>query len=109
MAPGVGRPAPRNDARNTPWPSTDPRPVELLCFLGPTVSPKRNSGWPRSQRLIVEQLEARDVRAVVGLPWRDPTHLTLSFAPDGTSIDGEQSSLFQTLNASSPAPPVGRT
>ena len=80
-----------------------------FVFWGPR-SPKRNSRIAaRSKRPVVEQLEAREVRAVVGLPWMDPTHLTLSFAPDGTSIDGEQSSLFQTLKPRSPAPPVGRT
>jgi Matrixin len=56
----------------------------------------------KSRRPIVEQLEGRVVRAVFGLPWMDPTHLTLSFAPDGTSIVGAQSDLFQTLDSEFP-------
>jgi Matrixin len=58
----------------------------------------------RSRRLIVEQLEARTAPAVFGIPWLDPTHLTLSFAPDGTSIDGVPSDLFQTLDGEFPTP-----
>lgn len=37
-----------------------------------------------------------------GLPWQDARHLTLSFAPDGTLIAGQHSTLFQTLNAQQP-------
>ena len=58
----------------------------------------------RSRRLTVETLEARIVRSVLGLPWLDPTHLTLSFAPDGTSIAGDASDLFQTLDSQFPTP-----
>ena len=58
----------------------------------------------RSRPLICEQLEGRLLRAAVGLPWTDPTHLTLSFAPDGTSIAGDSSDLFQTLDAQFPTP-----
>lgn len=42
------------------------------------------------------------LRAAIGLPWRDPTHLTLSFAPDGTAIAGDSSDLFQDLNSQFP-------
>ena len=31
-----------------------------------------------------------------------PTHLTVSFAPDGTAIGGQVSDLFKTLNAMQP-------
>src|SRR5262249_27809257 len=48
--------------------------------------------------LTVEALEDRTVPATFGVPWNDPTHLTLSFAPDGTPIAGHTSSLFQTLD-----------
>ncbi len=58
----------------------------------------------RSRRLIVEQLEGRTAPAVFGVPWLDPSHLSLSFAPDGTSIDGETSNLFQTLDSQFPTP-----
>src|SRR3954471_3493950 len=56
---------------------------------------KRN----RRRRPVVELLEDRAVPATFGVPWADPSHLTLSFAPDGTAIAGHTSSLFQTLNA----------
>jgi hypothetical protein len=59
---------------------------------------KRN----RRRRLAVELLEERAVPATFGVPWNDPRHLTLSFAPDGTSIAAHTSSLFQTLNAQQP-------
>jgi hypothetical protein len=54
--------------------------------------------------LSVEYLEARVAPSVLGLAWLDPTHLTLSFAPDGTDIAGEQSDLFQTLDSEFPTP-----
>ncbi|HZW30889.1 MAG TPA: matrixin family metalloprotease [Isosphaeraceae bacterium] len=54
--------------------------------------------------LVVEHLEARTAPAVFSLPWRDPTHLTLSFAPDGTEIAGQPSDLFQTLDSQFPTP-----
>jgi hypothetical protein len=56
-----------------------------------------------SRPLVVEHLEDRTLRAAFGEPWRDPTHLTLSFAPDGTTIAGQPSALFQTLNAQFPS------
>jgi Matrixin len=57
----------------------------------------------KSRSLIFEYLESRIVRAAIGLPWRDPLHLTLSFAPDGTSIAGNSSGLFQDLDARFPS------
>ncbi len=47
----------------------------------------------------LEVLEDRAVPADFGVPWADPSRLTLSFAPDGTAIAGQSSSLFQTLNS----------
>ncbi len=58
----------------------------------------------RPRVLTVETLEARIARSVLGLPWLDPTHLSLSFAPDGTSIDGDASDLFQALDSQFPTP-----
>jgi hypothetical protein len=37
-----------------------------------------------------------------GVAWPDPTHLTISFAVDGTLINGTPSNLFQTLNSQEP-------
>jgi hypothetical protein len=53
----------------------------------------------RFRRFALEQLEDRTAPAVFGVPWPDPSHLTLSFAPDGTRIAGQTSSLFATLDA----------
>ena len=53
----------------------------------------------RSRRLALEALEDRTAPAVFGVPWSDPSHLTLSFAPDGTRIGGQTSTLFATLGA----------
>ena len=47
-------------------------------------------------RPAVEELESREVPAA--FPWPDGSHLTLSFAPDGTSIAGQPSNFFQTAN-----------
>ncbi len=56
----------------------------------------------RRTRLVVELLEGRAVPATFGVPWADPGRLTLSFAPDGTSIASHTSTLFQTLDAQQP-------
>ena len=56
-----------------------------------------------SRPFVFERLESRIVRAAVGLPWRDPLHLTISFAPDGTAIAGDSSVLFQDLDAQFPS------
>lgn len=55
-----------------------------------------------SRRLNVEQLEDRCVPAAFGSPWPDASHLTLSFAPDGTAAGDRTSALFSTLNAVAP-------
>jgi hypothetical protein len=56
----------------------------------------------RSRRLTLELLEDRTTPAVFGVPWSGSSHLTLSFAPDGTQIAGKTSSLFATLDAHQP-------
>jgi hypothetical protein len=57
----------------------------------------------RRRPLAIELLEDRAVPATFGVPWADPSRLTLSFAPDGTAIASHTSSLFQTLDAQQPA------
>src|SRR5436309_151493 len=52
----------------------------------------------RPSRLQLEQLEDRTVPAVFGNPWADPGHLTLSFAPDNTSVNGMPSELVHDLS-----------
>src|SRR5262249_15681157 len=56
----------------------------------------------RSRRPVLEILEDRCVPATWGNPWPDAAHLTLSFAPDGTTAGSETSALFKTLDAIAP-------
>jgi hypothetical protein len=61
--------------------------------------PFRRSRLQRT-RLVVERLEDRLTPATTwNVPWPDPGHLTLSFAPDGTDVGGTPNALFQTLDA----------
>lgn len=62
----------------------------------PNESPTR--GWARASRPQLERLEDRLVPA--GVPWGDPSHLTISFAPNGTQIANHDSNLFAVLNSS---------
>src|SRR4051812_37567830 len=48
------------------------------------------------RRLALEQLEDRATPAF-GVAWPDPAHVTLSFAPDGTGVNGVPSNLSQLL------------
>jgi hypothetical protein len=59
---------------------------------------------PRQSRFGAgfEQLESRDVPAQFGIPWADPSHITLSFVPDGTPTPQGPSALFRTMNAVAP-------
>ena len=54
---------------------------------------------PRRSRPALEALEMRDLPATWGIPWADPQHLTMSFAPDGTNVLGQQSNLFSQLDS----------
>src|SRR5262245_18766407 len=58
-----------------------------------------------SRPLTLEALEDRSVPATWGNPWPDATHLTVSFAPDGTDLGGQASQLFAQLGAQA-APPA---
>ncbi len=57
----------------------------------------------RSKKLLVEPLESRNLLTIFGVPWPDGSHLTLSFEPDGTSINGSNSNLFAEMNTSMPS------
>src|SRR5215213_7036560 len=54
--------------------------------------------------LCLEVLEDRTNLSAFGVPWADGAHLTLSFVPDGTLVQGTPSSLFQTLSPLGTAP-----
>jgi hypothetical protein len=52
----------------------------------------------KRRQLALEALEDRLTPTTSGMPC-PYSNVTLSFVPDGTSIDGTQSSLFQTMNS----------
>ena len=52
--------------------------------------------------LRMDALEDRVTPAQFNVPWADPTHLTVSFAPDGTPALNAPSNLFTTLDAQMP-------
>jgi predicted Zn-dependent protease len=54
----------------------------------------------KRHQIILEQLEDRLTPSAYGALWSDPSHLTLSFAPDGTNISGASSNLFSSLSLS---------
>jgi Matrixin len=47
----------------------------------------------RRAQLNVQGLERRDVPATFGIPWANGTSVTVSFAPDGTDVDGTPNEL----------------
>src|SRR5262245_50082025 len=51
----------------------------------------------------LEPLEDRSLPSNFGVPWPDPGHLTLGFAPDGTSTPTGPSALFASLGAAGSA------
>src|SRR5215212_3550386 len=57
----------------------------------------------RSARPSLESLEGRELLATLsGGRWTYPSLITYSFMPDGTSIGGTPSNLFQSLNQVAP-------
>src|SRR5712691_7339261 len=81
------------------------RPASMRASIRPkdpvmsTMIARRRIRKKTASRLTIETLEARDLLANWGLPWPDAGHLTLSLVPDGASVDGQESALFQTLGA----------
>lgn len=63
----------------------------------------------RNRRLKLEELESRTVMATFGVPWHDPSHLSLSLLPDGTPIAGHESELFSALDSQQPQSTWQRT
>ena len=57
----------------------------------------------RARRLALEALEDRCTPAIMGIPWIDPQHLTLSFVPDGTTAGASGSTLQQALATEAPS------
>ena len=65
----------------------------------PSNSLRKNS---LNRVLTTETLEQRWTPAGFGVAWSDSTHLTLSFAPDGTSTAGVPSQLISSMDAKLP-------
>lgn len=53
----------------------------------------------KSRRLLLEELEAREMLDAFGVAWPTADRLKVSFAPDGTLVDSAASTLFQKLNS----------
>lgn len=53
--------------------------------------------------LALAALEDRSLLTTWGIPWPDPDHMTLSFAPDGTSTPYGASALSQELGQTTPS------
>src|SRR5262249_6653242 len=72
-------------------------------FLGSRITSSRSRRrWasPRAARLTLEGLEGRLLLyATLGDQWTHGSRITYRFMPDGTSVGGMPSTLFQTLNA----------
>ena len=54
---------------------------------------------PPKNPLRLERLEDRWTPAAFGLPWVNAQAVTVSFAPDGTSVSGASSNLYAHLQA----------
>ena len=54
----------------------------------------------RRTKIRLEMLEDRTVPTIWGIPWTNSSHLTISFVPDGTQVDGQSSNLFQKMSSS---------
>src|SRR5437667_146496 len=50
-------------------------------------------------RMTVEMLEDRNLLSVWGMAWPNASHLTASFVPDGTDVNGSPSALYQSLGS----------
>jgi hypothetical protein len=60
----------------------------------------------RRAHLRMMALEQRDVPVAFGIPWANPTAVTLSFAPDGTNVDGSSSQLYALMDRSGLSSPI---
>src|SRR5688500_1095339 len=66
------------------------------------LKPNRGAPLRSPRRPAFELLEERCVPATWGNPWPDGANLTLSFAPDGTSVGDRVTALYQALSAVAP-------
>ena len=92
--------------RGPSWPVTSPPPSPKRA-AGPDRHPTHPGRMRHAEEAIATPQSTRvrlpggaaDLPATWGIPWADPEHLTMSFAPDGTNVFGQSNTLFGTLNA----------
>src|SRR5271166_2681833 len=72
----------------------------MLPYLLKSFLPSSRPSQKRSARPLLENLEDRLLLySAYGGTWAYGTRITYSFMPDGTSVGGTPSALFQTMNA----------
>ena len=72
----------------------------MLAFLRKTILSSSTLPRKRSARPLLESLEDRLLLySAYGGTWAFGSRITYSFMPDGTSVGGTPSALFQTMNA----------
>src|SRR5271166_5120928 len=75
----------------------------MLPYLLKSFLPSSRPSQKRSARPLLENLEDRLLLySAYGGTWAYGTRITYSFMPDGTSVGGTPSALFQTMNAKFP-------
>ncbi|MGP0062637.1 MAG: Zn-dependent protease, partial [Isosphaeraceae bacterium] len=75
----------------------------MLEFPTITARPAARTAPARPVRPALENLESRLLLySTLGAQWTYDSRITYSFMPDGTSVGGVPSALFQTLNAVAP-------
>src|SRR5271165_2308365 len=75
----------------------------MLAYLRKSFLPSSRPSQKRSARPLVESLEDRLLLySTYGGTWAYGSRITYSFMPDGTSVGGTASALFQTMNAKFP-------
>jgi len=80
----------------------------MLAYLRKSFLPSSRPSQKRSARPLLESLEERLLLySAYGGTWAYGTRITYSFMPDGTSVGGTPSALFQTMNAKFPTTTPG--
>ena len=75
----------------------------MLAYLRKSFLPSSKPSQKRSARPLLESLEERLLLySAYGGTWAYGSRITYSFMPDGTSVGGTPSVLFQTMNAKFP-------
>ena len=73
-----------------------------MSFRKPKFRHQRRQSQQRHQRLGAENLEPRLMLDGDGIIWGADARLTLSFAPDGTTVTDSTSTLFAQMDSIAP-------